>query len=281
MAAFADKLNIDAMKELFENVKNTTIMSPFITKTSKFIKLAEEKGVNEINPGLSFSDDEEVDLEKNGGKADKAALIVNNLVKFVNKLIVKLKEHAKLIKFNREMTEIVKSEVDDIKQKYDIVEKLKQENEEMKEKLLKTDLYCDEIQQRSMKGNLIISSPNTRGKDSLMVRREKRIGNDLIKENDAELMVRLVKEKTGVELLLSDISACHALSKQGANTTYILRVTNRKPGSAWEVLSAGLLTGKNSANGEYFTDANVFINFQLTRRRGFLRDLRYSSLTWK
>ena len=171
MAAFADKLNIDVMKELFEDVKNTTIMSPFVTKTSKFIKMAEEKGVDKINPGLSFSDDEEVDLEKNAGKADKAALIVNNLVKFVNKLIVKLKEHAKLIKFNREMTEIVKTEVDDIKQKCDIVEKLKQDNEEMKEKLLKTDLYCDEIQQRSMKGNLIISSPNTRGKDSLMVSR--------------------------------------------------------------------------------------------------------------
>ena len=65
-----------------------------------------------------------------------------------------------------------------------------------------------------------------------MVRREKRIGNDLRKENDAELMVRLVNKKTGVDLLLSDISACHALNKQGLNTTYILRVMNRRPGSA-------------------------------------------------
>ena len=268
MAAFADKLNIDVIKELFDNVKNTT-MSPFISKTSKFIKMAEEKGIDKISVGLEFSDDEEIDLV-NAGKADKAASIVNRLVKYVNNLILKVKEHAKLIKFNREMTEVVKSEVDEIKQKCEIVEKLKVENEEMKEKLSKTELYCDEIQQRSMKGNLIISSPNTRGKDSLMVRKEVRCGNDLRKENDAELMVRIIKLKTGVELLLSDISACHALNKQGANTTYILRVINRKPGSSWEVLSAGLLTGKNSANGQSFTDANVFINFQLTRRRGEL-----------
>ena len=108
MAAFADKLNIDSMKELFEIVKNTTIMSPFINKNSKFIKMAEEKGVDKINPGLSFSDDEEVDLEKNAGKADKAALTVNDLMKFVYKLKVKVKEHAKLIKFNKDMTEVVK-----------------------------------------------------------------------------------------------------------------------------------------------------------------------------
>ena len=269
MSGLADKLNIEAFKELFDNVKNST-MSPFINKTSKFIEQAEEKGIAEFNVGLSFSDDEDVlDLE-NGGKADKAAGIVNRLVKYVNKVILKVKEHAKLIKFNREMTEVVKVEIDDMKKKVADVEKLKQEHEEIKVKLEKTELYCDEIQQRSMKGNLIISSPNTKGKSSLMVRREKMIGNDVRMENDAELMIRLIKEKTGVELLLSDVSACHALNKQGANATYIIRVMNRRPGSSWEVLSAGLLTGKNSATGEGFTDANVFINFQLTRRRGEL-----------
>ena len=89
----------------------------------------------------------------------------------------------------------------------------------MKEKLLKTELYCDEIQQRSMKSNLVISSPNSRGKESLMVRREKMIRNNLTKENDAKMMVRLLKEKIGVKQLLSDVSDCHALNKQGANTT--------------------------------------------------------------
>ena len=132
--AFADKLNIDAIKELYDNVKNNT-MSPFINKTSKFIKLAEEKGVDKISVGLTFSDDDDVDFV-NANKADKAAAIINKLVKYVSNLILKVKEHAKLIKFNREMTEIVKSEVDVIKQKCDLIEKLKEENEEVKEKTL-------------------------------------------------------------------------------------------------------------------------------------------------
>ena len=151
----------------------------------------------------------------------------------------------------------------------------------LKEKMTSMERYGDEIQQRSMKGNLIVSSPNLQGKDSLLVRKERiKNGQVIGREDDTEMMVRLTAAKTGVNIPLVDISACHALNKQGANASYILRVTNRKPDSAWATLAAGLLTGKNNSTGDHFTGANVYINFQLTKRRGDLakevRKAKYS-----
>ena len=116
---------------------------------------------------------------------------------------------------------------------------------------------------------------------SILVKKERKIENVVRMEDETEMIIRLIKEKTGVEFLLSDIDACHVLKKQGLDSSYILRVSNRKPGSAWEVLSAGLLTGRNFKTGSNFTKANVFINFQLTKRRGELskkvREAKYAN----
>ncbi len=89
------------------------------------------------------------------------------------------------------------------------------------------------------------------------------------------MCARLVFLKAGVTIPQSDISACHVLSKRGADSTYILRISNMKPGSSWDILAAGMLTGKNKETKANFSDANVFLNFQLTRKKGnMLREVR-------
>ena len=68
------------------------------------------------------------------------------------------------------------------------------------------------------------------------------------------------------------MSACHPLGKKGAvpNTTFIIRIWNRKQLSAWELLMAGLMTGRNPQTGSNFTNVPLYINYQLTPTRGEL-----------
>ena len=80
-------------------------------------------------------------------------------------------------------------------------------------------------------------------------------------ENDMEMVVRMVGEKTGVFFPYSDIVACHPIGKKKENHTYILSVGNRQPYSAWDTLTYGMRKGK------YFTQDNIFLNYQLTDRR--------------
>ena len=81
---------------------------------------------------------------------------------------------------------------------------------------------------------------------------------------------RLIFLKTGVVIPETDIVACHVLSKRGDVSSYIVRFGNQRPGSAWDTIASGMLTGKNKETKANFTDANVFLNFQLTKKRGEL-----------
>ena len=84
--------------------------------------------------------------------------------------------------------------------------------------------------------------------------------NSVREESDTEMVVRLVKIKTGQEIPLQDIVACHPIGKNKDSHTYILSVANRKPGSAWDVITTGMRKGFTNTD-------NICINFQLTHRR--------------
>ena len=91
-------------------------------------------------------------------------------------------------------------------------------------------------------------------------------------ETVTEMCIRLVREKTTVEVPIRDVVACHPIGKgRGADTTFVLRVINRNPGSAWDYLSSALLTGKNRQTSQFVNNQmNCFVSFQLTPRRGEL-----------
>lgn len=121
----------------------------------------------------------------------------------------------------------------------------------------------DEIRQRGLKGSIIVSSlPNpTKGTVSLIksddqLRREKMTMH--------EHVISLIKDKYDVNLPESDIQACHRLPKG----TVLLKIWNRKEGSAWESLVNKIKSPENSA-------FNVYFNFQLTNTRsGLLYECR-------
>ena len=265
------KLPAESVSELYETIKKSAKMSPFVSRASKFFAKAEAKDLSNVK--LDFEDEVEDEEAENAANVTVNKM-VNKLVKLFTKMIQKISDHAKAIKFNREVIEDVSKEVNSLqekeKEKSENMDKLKAECLKLKETLIKAEEHSDEIQQRSMKGNLIVSSPNRDQKPSILNKKERIFGNVSRMEDDTEMIIRLIKEKTGVEFLVGDISACHILKKQGADSSFILRVVNRRPGSAWEVLSAGLLTGRNFESGKNFTDANVYVNFQLTKRRGAL-----------
>ena len=88
-------------------------------------------------------------------------------------------------------------------------------------------------------------------------------------EDDTELCCRLIKIKTGVSVPIRDIIACHPLGKKGSNIL-LVRFGNRRPGSAWDVLANGMVTGRYKFTNANFTDANVYLNFQLTKAKSEL-----------
>ena len=67
------------------------------------------------------------------------------------------------------------------------------------------------------------------------------------------------KLKTGQQIPLQDISACHPIGRKESNS-FILCVANRKPGSAWDIITTGMRKG-------FEGNHNIFISYQLTDRR--------------
>ena len=81
------------------------------------------------------------------------------------------------------------------------------------------------------------------------------------------MVIRLILTKTGVVVDVKDVIACHPIGKK-ENHAYVIRLSNRKEGSAWHILTEGMKTGKNSDTGKNFArGVNVFINYQLTKKR--------------
>ena len=141
----------------------------------------------------------------------------------------------------------------------------------------------DDLRQRSMKGNLIISSPSSATKASLFVRGKKDVQKNGVtvtrNETDVEMVTKLIKKKTGVQFEEREVEACHALGrsnqKEQEPTTWIIRINNLKPDSNFEILVAGMKTGRTvtSSSTTNFTDENVFLNHQITPKRSkFLKE---------
>ena len=125
------------------------------------------------------------------------------------------------------------------------------------------DDEIDECRQRSMKGNFILTSPNipASAKKNLIKSDEQLRGDG---ESLTSHILQLVKEKYDVDVPENDIQALHRLP----NGTVILRLWNRRPGSAWTKIVDGIKSGMNK-------HINFYANFHLTRKRnGILYEVR-------
>ena len=72
-----------------------------------------------------------------------------------------------------------------------------------------------------------------------------------------EMIQRLIEMKTS-----RDIIACHPLGRRERNS-FIISINNRSPLSSWDLITRGMMSAENN-----FSKDNIFINFQLTKRRG-------------
>ena len=158
---------------------------------------------------------------------------------------------------------------DELKQKQADLEKKTSDMEEVfGKKCNALNKDYDEVRQRGLKGNLIISSPErtTRGGYHIpsLAKHDMFWDRHGIwrSENDMEMVQRLVESKTGVWVHERDITACHPLGRRERNS-FILCISNRSPMSSWDIITRGMMSADNN-----FSYDNVFLNFQLTKRRG-------------
>ena len=195
------------------------------------------------------------------GKTDTwASDILKWLMEVASGLIKSVTVHSKLLIEQRKDSKEEKAEVNKLKDK---VEQLEKE--------------CDEVRQRGMKGNLLLSSPVLGNSGSLLHHRpiKDKVTGAVRNETYLEACLRALHTKTGVRVPEKDISACHPLRRQGAQpfTNFVIRFSNLLPGSAWDIIASGLLQGKNPATGQAFSPTHLYINFQLTPRRSELARL--------
>ena len=133
--------------------------------------------------------------------------------------------------------------------------KVRSVQEEQEKRLRFQEDEMDEIRQRSYKGNIIVSSiPNkSKGKVSLLKSDEQLRSEGLTMQAHIR---SLLFDKYQIQLPEEDIQACHRLPKGSV----ILRIWNRKEGSAWESLIGKIKSPENS-------EFNVYFNFHLTNKR--------------
>ena len=156
------------------------------------------------------------------------------------------------------------STTDDLKQKQIDLEKKTTDMEKVfNKKCDDLNKNYDEVRQRGLKGNLIISSPDrtTRGgyhTPSLAKHRMFWDRHDCWRsETDMEMVQRLLESKTGIWVDERDITACHPLGRRERNS-FILCISNRSPMSSWDIITRGMMSADN----------NFSYDFQLTKRRG-------------
>ena len=178
------------------------------------------------------------------------ARVVNPGVEVTNYIDTAIK-----IKMETTMKEHTK-EVDAMKEELAVV---KQENTRLRQENTQMTLDNDETRQRGLKGNLIIHAPNAK--------QETKNG---VTESVADMCRRLTQETSGAHIKPGDVAACHSLPDKPG--TWLLAVGNRGPGSGWEDLAAGMLTGKFHGGGprDYFKRGGASLSFQLTQARSSL-----------
>ena len=144
------------------------------------------------------------------------------------------------------------------------VDKLEEEKEELVRRCDKLELDNDSVRQRSMKGNLIVSSPRQGEVGSRLVRLPREQGGYQGQETTTQMVLRAVEEHSRLVFPLEDVAACHQLGGKDSHT-YILKVSNMKPNSTWDTLTSGMMGKK--INGSHFNKDNIYFSHQLTPAR--------------
>jgi len=188
---------------------------------------------------------------------------------------------------------LIKDSQDEVNQLKETITKMEATNKELVK--VKEDLVLqqDEIKQRSLKGQLIVSTPaRTRGGviHNPIPRHKSNQDGQVRRESDLDYVSRLIKLRNRMVVEGRQVSAVHGTGptyevgtgseKYREYYSFVIVFNDWKAGSSWEELSTYLTNGKNREGRLCTTDSNVFINFQLTPLRQKLakaiREARWS-----
>ena len=239
-----------------ENTNNKPVFDKVPAKLRDFASKTAD-AILDVKAKLSFDNIPPPKTRSNGladNEEENVTSIVTWLVSMLKHVLEKIDQQGDIITVHTEALANPKEALDD---KDEEIAVLRKEIEE-------TKLEADETRQRGMKGNLIISSPHRTNKPTRAVYGTVGDGVSRKKESHTDVVKRLIKEKTGIEVKDSEISACHPMGKK-ENNTFIIRLNNRSPGSSWEKIIEGM-----KKDGCFVKEVNVFINFMLTKRRADL-----------
>ena len=225
-------------------------------------------------------------VDSNNPSATTGA-VINWLVKTLDVCVEKINSHSIVIdaillhheadvkKLKEENTEVVEkcSELEE-KNDENVVEinKLKEDKVKVEKKCEELKVEKDEIRQRGMKGNLIISTNTRDGRASGFKRLEPR-GPDMVVEEELDMVPRGVRDHTGIAFHNNEVQDFHPNGDRRNPTSYTLRIWDRRPGSSWEALKAGMRNWTKPDGNKFNSDVNIRVNFQLTKPRAQLGKL--------
>ena len=173
------KLSFDSLAHL--NVKE---MKEMVKRTSKAnpLNLNEQKDQEDTNIPLAL----------------------NWVIKLLKSIIVKVEEQGDIIRVHNDILANPDDAIDVAKKALDT---LKEENEKLK-------LEIDETRQRGRKGNIIVTCLAREGVTNAVQNEITENGMKRL-ENDAEMIIRLINERSDVRIPISDVAACHPIGTHG------------------------------------------------------------------
>ena len=149
----------------------------------------------------------------------------------------------------------VREEVEGVREE---VKGVRADVEKLQVRLRLSEDENDEIKQRSLKGNLIISSPTILHRSlKSLIKSNAQLASE--NQNLTNHILELIHTKYGVRVPVEDLQALHRLP----NSTLVLRIWKRTEESAWNQLINAIKTGGNR-------ELNFYLNFHLTSRRSKL-----------
>ena len=220
-------------------------------------------------------------------KQDKLKELHGVITAWCSKMIQNLRKQVEL---NRgaisEFFGVINEVTDKVVELEAIIDTVKAENEKLVKEKEELASRVDEVQQRSLKGQLVVSTPTRQqGRVLPIPRKTTNEHGQAVVESDLAYTSRLVSLLTKIKVKEEQTNACHGIGpkKNGEYESFVLSFSDRRAGSSWEEVTSAMMTGRNNfGKGElcYNRDANVFLSFQLTKPRAALakavREARYA-----
>ena len=224
-----------------------------------------------------------IKMDSKTSETARLGTAVNWLVCFCDSLVDTFMNQAVKLKSLEDeksrLEEVVKElEEEKVKKVEEKVEVLEVKNLKVEEKMVMLEEDNDEVRQRGLKGCITVSSPRGHNKQTLFVRQTITMEDQTVRnESHLEMVLRVVNLKARVKFQLEEVVNYYPLepSINGQDPTiWFVQFGNLQPCSNWDALQAGMKTGFHPVSGSSFTDANVYLNFQVTpRKTRFLREV--------